>query len=72
MMSSSLLFVAVKNASAVSPGKTRTSRCCGVNFHGMMSDTDPLNVTRSLREDVTGCRREAGSSAEECIDALMG
>lgn len=37
-----------------------------------MSETDPLKVIRSRREVVTGCKREAGSSADECIDALMG
>jgi hypothetical protein len=64
MMSPSLLFVAVKNANAVSPGRTRTSRCCGVNFHGRTSETFPLKVIRSRRESVTGLSLLAGSSPE--------
>ena len=46
-MSSSLLFVALKKAKAVSPGRTLTSRCCGVNFQGKTSETEPAKVMRS-------------------------
>lgn len=72
IMSSVLLFVAVKNARAVSPGRTRTSRCWEVNFQGMTSETDPLKVILRRREEVTGCSRTEGSSAEEWIEALIG
>ena len=67
MISSSLLFVAVKKASAVSPGRTRTSRCWGMNFQGSTSEVEPLKVIRRRREEVTGSRRAEGSESKALL-----
>ncbi|TLS24498.1 hypothetical protein PpBr36_08015 [Pyricularia pennisetigena] len=48
-------------ARAVSPGRTRTSRCCGTNFHGRTSDTHALNVTLIRFALVTGLSRSESS-----------
>lgn len=69
MISSSDRLVAVKKAKAVSPGCTRTSRCCGVNFHGRVSDTEEAKVIRKRGEVVIGVRRSAD---EACGPAFTG
>jgi len=74
-MGNSLVFFALKKASALSPGSTRTSRCSGLNVQGSTSLVLPANVTRMRCADSTGTRRAAApastmaseeSGASEC------
>ena len=48
--SRALSFFAVKNASVVSPGRTTTDFCVGVNLHGRPSATSALKDMTTSRD----------------------
>jgi len=58
---------AVKKARAVSPGTTRTERCCGTNVHGMDELVSALKCTVIWRAPGTGVMFLNFSSVAFCV-----